>query len=164
MAKCYTIAWQQAPQGGTGLLSKGSPWAWCYRVCRALFTDSVPGAGGCWGLVVLSIPRLPDAAWPVGKASQGALLKETRDYAFAWDLTCTKLRLQVLFLAVSFSPPRLPMQQCSSVCSKERGWCKALSHPRVEQDQSCFRQCNIHWVPVSLKAFAHFWSPFGWVV
>lgn len=67
--------------------------------------------GGSWGPVMSSLPRL---LIPVGEAQigQGAILKETRGYAFARDVTCAKLCLQALLLAVSF----LPMQMWGFIC------------------------------------------------
>lgn len=64
-------------------------------------------------------PSARGCSTPMGEAqaSRGAVLKERRGYAFARDLTCAKLCLQVLFLAVSFNPPRLPTQKCSCMCS-----------------------------------------------
>lgn len=66
--------------------------------CAELYSpdDNVPGAGGLLGPCDAAyVPSARGCLTLVGEvqASQGALLKETRGYAFARDVTCAKLCL-----------------------------------------------------------------------
>lgn len=112
--QCYPVAWQQSPQGRAWLLSRGSLWAWCYKVCRALFTQP-------WCLWSREVPR----AWWVCPCFICSSPVEEKLFWRTWETVALhKLwRVQGLFLAVSFSPSCLSMQKCSSICSTASSTC-----------------------------------------
>lgn len=61
MTNCYATAWEQSPQGKAWL---GGNIGHDVTRCAELYSpdDSVPGAGGSWGLVMLPTSLLPEAA------------------------------------------------------------------------------------------------------
>lgn len=104
--------------------------------CTELYSpnNSVPGAGGllgaCGAARDYSAGGCSTAVWEA-QASWAALLKKAGGYAFARDITCAKLCLQILFLAASFILPCPPMQKCSCILSLSdhlpvQGGCQTL--------------------------------------